>query len=213
MEKKNTLKYRMMTRKHCWCILFVPNIILNHWRQRSEAETEEHPWWRVQCLLFSGKSDSRVSIDSGSLSDEICQHQWHLKKRNIFNLYNKESDQIVQSWQVIQLLFVSYLVRFSVGLCYCIHHRRCCRHLGHDIPLWCWIRTMTILTFLRSLRKVAILERVLSRFLSLSHNALWFTLGHISRRRRGRTRRLLVLSRDPFIGVSSNLSFTLFLTL
>lgn len=38
----------------------------------------------------------------------------------------------------------SYLVHFSAHLCYCIHHRRCCRRRrDRDIPLSCWIRTMT----------------------------------------------------------------------
>lgn len=107
----------------------------------------------------------------------------------------------------------SYLVHFSVSLCYYIHHLRYCHRPDHDIPLWYWIRTMTILTFLinelfGSQRVLLLLRAPFSNYFTFGVCWGCFTLCSISLCRW----RLLVWSRDPLIGVSFDFLHTIYIS-
>lgn len=139
----------MMTRKHCWCIIIV--ICLRHLRPCDSLPMEKK------------NGDGRTPMAKGSVfTFQFSYEKWLKQECQLTQLHN------VSSQHRTKLQVDSYLVHFSVGLCYCIHHRRCCRHLDHGIPLWCWIRTMTILTFFLAQIEFAALSESFSRYVSLS---------------------------------------------
>lgn len=153
------------------------------------------------------------------------RHRWnpHGEGFNVYSSYENDSRVSIESglfleksWRYLNRKNCSpYLVHFSVSLCYCIHHRRYCHHPDHDIPLWYWTRTMTILTFYESSGSQASLffEPLLPNYFTFGVCWGCFTLDNILRCRWKRAGLLLVLSRDPLIGVSFDILHTFSLTL